>query len=210
MEVRFDENGLVPVVVEEAGGGVLMLAYANDEAVEETRRTGYAHFYSRSRKTLWKKGETSGNTLRVREIRVDCDGDALLYVVEPDGPACHTGKRSCFYRTLEGAEDDRPAPILAELEAVLRSRRDEGPPPGRKSYTARLFEEPVAKTHEKVGEEAFEVVLASEKVASGGGEAARKELAWEVADLWFHTMLLLVRHGVPLSAVLGELERRRR
>lgn len=201
MEIRFDAQGLVPVVVEDLAGGVLMLAYADATAVAKTRETGEAHFYSRSRRALWRKGETSGNVLAVREIRLDCDGDALLYLVEPVGPACHEGTRSCFTRRLDGSEvRARGAEMLGELEAILSERKKNPPTTG--SYTARLFSGPASATHEKIGEEAFEVVLASER-----GDA--KNLAWEVADLWFHTTVLLVRHGIPVSRVFAELARRR-
>lgn len=201
VEIQFDAQGLVPVVVEDVAGGVLLLAYADAEAVEATRVSGEAHFHSRSRKALWRKGETSGNVLRVREIRIDCDGDALLYLVEPAGPACHTNARSCFYRRLDGtAPEVVGVEMLGELEATLRDRKRN--PPAANSYTARLFAAPAAATHGKIGEEAFEVVLASER-----GDL--ENLAWEIADLWFHTTVLLVRHGVPVARVFAELARRR-
>ncbi len=198
--IRFDAQGLVPVVVEDLSGGVLMLAYADAAAIEKTRATGEAHFYSRSRKALWRKGETSGNVLAVREIRIDCDGDALLYLVDPSGPACHTNERSCFHRRLDGSAPEAiGSEMLGVLETTLRDRKRNPP---TNSYTARLFAAPAAETHTKIGEEAFEVVLASER-----GDL--ENLAWEIADLWFHTTVLLVRHGVPVARVFAELARRR-
>lgn len=178
-----------------------MLAYANLEALTASVRTGFAHFYSRSRRQLWLKGETSGNRLRIRAIRVDCDGDALVYDCDPEGPTCHTGAPSCFFTIVHAAPGDNlaGAELLAELEQVLRGRirgADSG------SYTARLLQGDPAKIRRKVSEETLEVVLASE--AEDGAH-----LATEVADLWFHTMMLLVRHGVGLREVLAALAERR-
>jgi phosphoribosyl-ATP pyrophosphohydrolase/phosphoribosyl-AMP cyclohydrolase len=191
----FDANGLVPVVAQDrASGDVLMLAWANAEAVAKTAETGLAHFWSRSRKTLWRKGETSGHTLRVVEARADCDKDALLLVVEPEGPACHTGTRSCFGDTTPTA-----AGMLEELARVVRQRAQE---PSEASYTARLLAKGPGQVLKKIGEEATEVVLA----ASGESD---ERLAAESADLLFHLLVALEQRGVPLASVMDELRRRR-
>jgi phosphoribosyl-ATP pyrophosphohydrolase/phosphoribosyl-AMP cyclohydrolase len=191
----YDANGLVPVVAQDrASGDVLMLAWADAEAVAKTAETGLAHFWSRSRKALWRKGETSGNTLRVVEARADCDKDALLLVVEPAGPACHTGARSCF-----GDVSPTAAGMLEELARVVRLRA-QAPP--EESYTARLVAKGQAAVLKKIGEEATEVVLA----ASGESD---ERLASESADLLFHLLLALDQRRVPLASVMDELRRRR-
>jgi phosphoribosyl-ATP pyrophosphohydrolase/phosphoribosyl-AMP cyclohydrolase len=187
--VTVPEGALLPCVVQDADTGrVLMLAYVDAEALEATRRTGLAHFHSRSRDRLWRKGETSGNVLRVADIRADCDGDALLYLAHPAGPTCHTGAVSCF---------GDGAPLLAELSAVIGERAGRG---GEGSYVAGLLADARERAQRKVGEEAVEVLLA---------EPGSEHLVSEVADLWFHSMLLLARDGVDPLAPLAELRRRR-
>jgi phosphoribosyl-ATP pyrophosphohydrolase/phosphoribosyl-AMP cyclohydrolase len=199
-EIAFDERGLVPVVVQDRRTGeVLMLAYANTEALAHTRRTGLAHFWSRSRNTLWQKGETSGARLRVVQILVDCDADALLYVADPEGPACHVGERSCFHRDLEGARTSAPAGILGELSAVVASRKVQ---PMEDSYTTALLTGPPSRLHEKVYEEAAEVVRAAREEGAG-------RLVEEVADLVYHLVVLLQQHESSWSDVLDALDRRR-
>jgi phosphoribosyl-ATP pyrophosphohydrolase/phosphoribosyl-AMP cyclohydrolase len=191
----FDANGLLPVVAQDrASGDVLMLAWANAEAVAKTAETGLAHFWSRSRKALWRKGETSGNTLRVVEARADCDKDALLLVVEPAGPACHTGARTCF-----GDSSPTAAGMLEELARVVRQRA-QAPP--EESYTARLVARGPGQVLKKIGEEATEVVLA----ASGESD---ERLASESADLLYHLLVALDQRRVPLASVMDELRRRR-
>ena len=191
----FDANGLVPVIAQDrASGDVLMLAWANAEAIAKTAETGLAHFWSRSRKALWRKGETSGNRLRVVEARADCDRDALLLVVEPEGPACHTGTRTCFGETSPTA-----AGMLEELARVVRQRASA---PDDASYTARLLAKGPGQVLKKIGEEATEVVLA----ASGESD---ERLAAESADLLFHLLVALQQRGVPLESVMDELRRRR-
>jgi phosphoribosyl-ATP pyrophosphohydrolase/phosphoribosyl-AMP cyclohydrolase len=191
----FDANGLLPVVAQDrASGDVLMLAWANAEAVAKTAETGLAHFWSRSRNSLWRKGETSGNTLRVVEARADCDKDALLLVVEPAGPACHTGARTCF-----GDSSASAAGMLEELARVVRQRA-QAPPD--ESYTARLVARGPGQVLKKIGEEATEVVLA----ASGESD---ERLASESADLLYHLLVALDQRRVPLSSVMDELRRRR-
>ena len=191
----FDANGLVPVVAQDrASGDVLMLAWADAEAIAKTAETGLAHFWSRSRKALWQKGETSGHTLHVVEARADCDKDALLLVVEPAGPACHTGSRTCFGKTSPTA-----AGMLEELARVVRQRALQ---PSEASYTARLLAKGPGQVLKKIGEEATEVVLA----ASGESD---ERLAAESADLLFHLLLALEQRGVALASVMDELRRRR-
>ena len=211
--VRFDENGLVPCVMQDwRTGEVLTLAYMNAEALRLTRESGEIHFYSRSRAELWKKGETSGNVQRVRQLRYDCDGDALVALVEPAGPACHTGERSCFYRDLEGtadgaldgpAVDGEPAPALHEalaaLERTLEERRRDRP---AGSYTVELLDNP-ARVGDKVREEADEVARAA------AGESDER-LAEEAADVLYHLEVLMLSRDVPLAAALEVLDARRR
>lgn len=205
--VRFGADGLVPVVAQEnRSGDVLMVAYADREALARTSETGFAHYFSRSRGTLWRKGESSGHVQRVREIRLDCDGDTVLYRVEQEGPACHTGSRTCFGTVVGGADgqrggeaqDDPGGHLLSRLARVIAERaanRPEG------SYTAKLLERGVPKVSQKVGEEAVEVV-----VAANAEDGAR--LAAESADLLYHLLVLLQARGVGLDAVLQELEAR--
>lgn len=193
--LSFDANGLVPVIAQDrASGDVLMLAWANAEALAKTAQTGLAHFWSRRRKALWRKGETSGNDLRVVEARADCDRDTLLLVVEPAGPACHEGTRTCF-----GEASPTAAGMLEELARVVRARAQAKP---EDSYTARLLAKGQGAVLKKIGEEATEVVLA----ASGESDA---RLAEESADLLFHLLVALEQRGLPLASVMDELRRRR-
>jgi phosphoribosyl-ATP pyrophosphohydrolase/phosphoribosyl-AMP cyclohydrolase len=179
-----DAPELTPVIVQDARTGrVLMLAYADEEAQRRTRETGEAWFWSRSRGELWRKGATSGNTLAVEEVRDDCDGDALLYRVRPVGPACHTGAVSCF------------APWLWRVIAERVSTRPEG------SYVARLLDEGPAAAARKVGEEGVEAALA-------GVAESDERLVEELADLWFHSYVLLAARGLDPARVEDELERR--
>jgi phosphoribosyl-ATP pyrophosphohydrolase/phosphoribosyl-AMP cyclohydrolase len=211
--VRFDERGLVPCVMQDwATGEVLTLAYMNDDALRRTLETGEMHFYSRSREELWHKGETSGNVQRLRQIRYDCDGDALVALVDPAGPACHTGQRSCFYRDLNGSADPavdappadgEPHPAAHEatgaLERTLLDRRDRRP---EGSYTVELLDDP-PRIGAKVREEAEEVV------AAAAGESDER-VAEEAADVLYHLQVLLLSRGVPIGAVLETLNGRRR
>lgn len=190
--LTFDERGLIVAVVQDgATGTVLMVAYMDREALARTVDSGEAHFWSRSRQALWHKGETSGNVLHVEEIQADCDEDALLLSVHSSGPACHLGQRSCF---------PRPATILDQLDATLRERQAQRP---ARSYSTSLFEAGRAAILRKVGEESVEVLLAG----AGEGDEA---LTNEVADLWFHTSLLLRERGLSLATVLEVLVQRHR
>ncbi len=204
LEIRWDERGLVPAVVQDAATGrVLMLAYVNEASLARTLESGETWFWSRSRGELWHKGATSGNSQRVIEIRYDCDADALLVRVEPAGPACHTGRPSCFYRRLpDGVDadaDESPADgVLVRLEAVIRDRRA-NPRPG--SYTRQLLEGGLPRIAKKVGEEAVEVVVAAQ---SEGDE----RLVGEVADLAYHALVLLAARDLSWADVEAELARR--
>jgi phosphoribosyl-ATP pyrophosphohydrolase/phosphoribosyl-AMP cyclohydrolase len=194
-DLTFDENGLLPVVVQDRrSGDVLMVAWANASALEKTAETGLAHFWSRSRRELWRKGETSGNGMRVVEARSDCDRDTLLLVVDPEGPACHTGSRTCF-----GEESPTAAGMLDELARVVAERAEAAP---EESYTARLLNKGPDQVLKKIGEEATEVVLA-------GRAQSDERLAEETADLLYHLLVALHQRGVPLSRVMDELRRRR-
>ena len=198
-DVKWDPLGLAPAIVQDAASGeVLMLAWMNRESLRLTLATGFATFWSRSRGELWVKGATSGNTQAVRAVRLDCDQDAILVRVDPAGPACHTGARSCFLAG-EPLRDGPPSPgeTLAGLERVLQSRKQAAP---EGSYTAKLFADETLR-HKKVGEEAAELVIASLR-------GNRQEIAHEAADLLFHTLVLLQSHDMGLDEVAQVLRAR--
>ncbi len=196
--LTFDERGLIPAVVQEADTGeVLMVAWMDRAALDATLTTGLTHFWSRARATLWRKGETSGHAQHVRGLYADCDGDTLLVQVHQDGVACHTGNRTCFFTALQGGAP--AAGMLERLEGVVQSRRAQ-PAPG--SYVAQLLANGQAAIARKIGEEASEVIT-----AALGGEGDRRVIE-EIADLWFHTIVLLGARGLPLREVLKELARR--
>jgi phosphoribosyl-AMP cyclohydrolase / phosphoribosyl-ATP pyrophosphohydrolase len=197
VEIAFDSQGLVPCVMQDARTGeVLTLAYMNEEALARTRETGEVHFWSRSRGELWHKGETSGNTMRLKALRVDCDGDALLALVEPAGPACHTGERTCFHN---GDQTAVPHEALPALERVVAERRESG---GTGSYTAELLGDP-PRIGEKVREEADEVARAA------AGESDER-VAEEAADLLYHLGVLLASRLLSVSDAFEVLNGRRR
>lgn len=210
--IAFDERGLVPCVAQDqASGEVLTLAYMNREALRLTLESGELHFFSRSRDQIWHKGETSGNVLKLHQLRYDCDGDALVALVDPAGPACHTGERSCFYRELGGSAETgvdapsvrgEPAPAaheaLAALERTLRERRSERPDG---SYTVTLLDDPDLLAA-KVAEEAEEVTRA-------GREESEQRVAEEAADLLYHLSVLLASRGVSGAEVMEVLNGRR-
>ncbi|HYP49238.1 MAG TPA: bifunctional phosphoribosyl-AMP cyclohydrolase/phosphoribosyl-ATP diphosphatase HisIE [Thermoleophilaceae bacterium] len=196
-EIRYDEDGLAPCVVQDARTGeVLTLAYMNGEALERTRESGEMHFWSRSRGELWHKGATSGNVQRLLRLRWDCDADALLALVEPAGPACHTGERSCFHN---GNLELAPAEALPALERTIAERRAT-PPAG--SYTAELLADP-ARIGEKVLEEA-------EEVARAARAESDERVAEEAADLLYHLAVLLASRGLTLADAYEVLGARRR
>ena len=196
--VKFDERGLVPVVIQDADSGeVLTLAWANREALERTLQTRQTHLYSRSRQALWKKGETSGHVQELVEMRLDCDGDAVLYRVRPHGPACHTGARSCFFNPVT---PETAPPLGGVLEQVWRTIQDrlEQRPEG--SYVAKMHAAGLDRILKKIGEEAGEVIIAAKNPDPA-------ELAWEASDLVFHLLLVLAERGLSpadLARVLSE------
>lgn len=198
MEIRFDDRGLVPVVIQDwASGEVLTLAYANAEAIEKTRETGEMHLWSRSRNELWHKGATSGNVQKVRALRMDCDGDAVLALVEPVGPACHTGERTCFHN---GDADVRaPHEALPDLERTLVSRQAERP---EGSYTVKLLDDPPF-IGAKVMEEA-------EEVSRAAREETDDRVDEEAADVLYHLTVLLRSRGRDLASAEEVLLGRRR
>ena len=208
--VKFDERGLVPAIVQEENGEVLMLAYMNEESLRKTLETGRTWFYSRERKTLWNKGETSGNVQSVKEISYDCDGDALLVRVHQTGVACHTGTYSCFSGRRIGENEksvallpEEPKTSLAEvmndLYAVIRDRQLH---PVDGSYTNYLFSHGQDKILKKVGEEAAETIIASKNMD-------RNEISYEMGDLWYHCLVLLAFHNISPETVFEELRSRR-
>jgi phosphoribosyl-ATP pyrophosphohydrolase/phosphoribosyl-AMP cyclohydrolase len=202
VEPSYDDKGLVPCIVQDAERGtVLMLAWMNADALHLTRETGVVHFWSRSRQALWKKGETSGNTLALVELRVDCDHDAVLVRARPAGPTCHTGATSCFFHNDDGTDDDGvPAvTILEQLDRVLQARRDAAS--GEKSYTKSLLDAGMPKILAKIAEEHGE--LAAELPAGDDGKVIH-----ETADLLFHVMVGLTSRRIPIERVLAELGRR--
>lgn len=210
--IKFDEKGLVPAIIQDEQGQVLMLAYMNKESLEKTIGTGLTWFYSRSRKGLWQKGETSGNTQTVKEISYDCDGDTLLIKVSQKGAACHTGTYSCFNRNL--GEDESSvstlfdankvygqsvSTILHDLYNVINDRKLH---PKEGSYTNFLFEHGQDKILKKIGEEAAETIIASKNMN-------KEEILYEMGDLWYHCLVLLAFHNISPSELLGELQNRR-
>ncbi|OMP68260.1 bifunctional phosphoribosyl-AMP cyclohydrolase/phosphoribosyl-ATP diphosphatase HisIE [Domibacillus epiphyticus] len=200
-EVKFDEKGLVPAIVQDATTyEVLTLAYMNKESLEKTMETGETWFYSRSRQELWNKGATSGNTQKVVSMQFDCDKDAIVVKVEPAGPACHRGTTSCFDEPFYGEESGGALPyaILQQLEQVIADREQNRP---EGAYTTYLFEKGVDKILKKVGEEAAEVIIAAKN-------RDKEELQWEAADLLYHLLVLLREQDLPLDDVLSVLARR--
>ncbi|MCT2344894.1 bifunctional phosphoribosyl-AMP cyclohydrolase/phosphoribosyl-ATP diphosphatase HisIE [Niallia taxi] len=203
-ELKFDEKGLIPAIVQDAGTKeVLTLAYMNEESLGKSLATGETWFYSRSRSELWHKGATSGNTQQIVEIKFDCDKDALVVLVSPNGPACHNGTVSCFAESIYQNKDAETKElanyqILKDLEAVIQEReinRPEG------AYTTYLFEKGVDKILKKVGEEAAEVIIAAKNRDT-------EELKWEAADLLYHLFVLLREQGLPFAEILKVLDKR--
>lgn len=203
-ELKFDEKGLIPAIVQDAATKeVLTLAYMNEESLGKSLATGETWFYSRSRSELWHKGATSGNTQQIVEIKFDCDKDALVVLVSPNGPACHNGTVSCFAESIYQHKDAEIKElanyqILKDLEAVIQEReinRPEG------AYTTYLFEKGVDKILKKVGEEAAEVIIAAKNRDT-------EELKWEAADLLYHLFVLLREQGLPFAEILKVLDKR--
>lgn len=199
--VDWNENGLVPAIAQDVGGQVLTLAYMDREALELTLSTGFAHYFSRSKGRIRKKGEVSGNVQVVDEVKLDCDGDAILVRVDQQGPACHTGENSCFHRGLgepevEGGSIDYSLNVLKELEEVIRDRKEN---PRQDSYTSELFARGIGEINKKLGEEAIEAIVSSEE----------ENFVHEAADLIYHLLVLLRERGIELGDVMNELGRRR-
>ncbi len=207
-ELRFDEKGLIPAVVQDSRSQeVLMVAFMNKESLQKTLETGLTHFWSRSRNALWQKGETSGHIQQVEEILYDCDADTLLIKVTPQGAACHTGNRSCFYRTLyrqpkleENQLSSKPDPteIFQAITQVIMERRASG---RADSYVYTLFQKGQDQILKKLGEESAEVVIASKNEKAS-------EIIYEMADLWFHSLMALAWHAISPEEVFAELRRR--
>ena len=196
--LKFDAQGLIPAIVQDyVTHEVLTLAYMNRESLQISLTEGKTCFYSRSRRCLWRKGETSGNTQRIVAIRADCDGDTLVVEVQKAGPACHTGAESCFFDTLYEDETTKPF-SLADLLALICGRRDT---PVEGSYTTYLFEKGREKILKKVGEESTEVIIA-------GAKDDRAETVYELGDLTYHAMVLMADMGISLEEVVRELARR--
>ena len=205
-QLKFDEQGLLPAVIQDwLDGTVLMLGYMNHDALAKTLTTGSVHFWSRSRNRLWEKGETSGNRLHVKELFVDCDRDTILVKAQPAGPTCHTGERACFFSRIDeqGHLVQRTAQDAQGgiLESVLRTIGERRSNPQTGSYTSKLFEGGHDKILKKVAEEAGEVLLASK-----GGK--KEEIVYEVADLFFHTLMVLGYHDLSLQDIYEELGHR--
>jgi phosphoribosyl-ATP pyrophosphohydrolase/phosphoribosyl-AMP cyclohydrolase len=205
-QFKFDQQGLLPAIVQDwLDGTVLMLGYMNQEALAKTLSTRTVHFWSRSRNKLWEKGETSGHRLSVRELFVDCDRDTILVKAQPVGPTCHTGERACFFSRLDEAGEALKACSQDAsggiLEGVLRTIQERRSNPQAGSYTTKLFEGGHDKILKKVAEEAGEVLLASK-----GGK--KEEIVYEVADLFFHTLMVLGYHDLSLQQIYEELGRR--
>ena len=199
-EIKFDENGLVPVVVQSIEtNDVLMLAYMNKEALDLTIQDGVATYYSRSRKSLWKKGETSGHYQYVKSLSYDCDGDSILLKVIQIGVACHTNKMSCFFNEIISSDlETKKSYLLEELYATIAERKKN---PIEGSYTNYLFNKGLDKILKKVGEETAEVIIASKNKSSS-------EMIYEISDLVYHTLVLMVNEGIELRSIEEELKGR--
>lgn len=199
-EIKFDENGLIPVVVQSIEtSDVLMLAYMNKEALDLTIKEGIATYYSRSRKSLWKKGETSGHYQYVKGMSYDCDGDSILLQVIQVGVACHTNKMSCFFNeVLQSDEVEKKSYLLEELYATIEERKKN---PLEGSYTNYLFTKGIDKILKKVGEETAEVIIAAKNKSSS-------EMIYEISDLVYHTLVLMVNEGIELKSIEEELKGR--
>ena len=205
-QIKFDERGLIPAVVQDwRDGSVLMLAFMNREALEKTLQTGSVHFWSRSRNTLWEKGQTSGHRLRLKDLFIDCDGDTILLKAEPVGPTCHTGEQACFFTRvladntlIPGSADETRGGILERISDTIEARRST---PQSESYVSSLLQGGLDRILKKVVEEAGEVVLASK-------DGKLEAIVHEVADLLFHTLVMLGYHHISLAEVHRELAAR--
>ena len=204
MKLNLNEQGLIPAIAQdEKTGDVLTLAYMNPESLKRTLESGEAWFYSRSRQELWHKGATSGNYIKVKKVLVDCENNSLLLKSAPTGPACHTGKPNCYFQELKKGEaefESKPGNMMEELFGVIESRKREKP---EGSYVAKLLKEGTDRIGKKVIEEAGEAVIAAKN-------GVRDEVVHEVADLWFHSLVLLSHAGLTPKDIWQELEKRRK
>lgn len=199
-EIKFDDKGLVPAVVQDIESNkVLMLAYMNKESIQKTFEEGIVHYYSRSREKLWKKGETSGNIQRLKGFYYDCDCDSLLIMVEQVGVACHTGNYSCFFNEVLKVENKK-TDIIKELYSLLEDRKEN---PKEGSYTNYLFREGLDKILKKVGEETSEVII-------GAKNKSKEELVYEISDLVYHLLVLMVNENVSIGDIKKELTSRKK
>jgi len=200
INIKYDEKGLVPAIIQDIETGkVLMLAYMNKESLKKTMETGKTWFFSRSRKKLWNKGETSGNFQIAEEIKYDCDGDTLLILVKQNGPACHTGSKTCFFNTIKETESPKwDESVLESVAAVIKDRKDN---PKGDSYTNYLFTKGVDKICKKVGEESSEVIIAAKN-------NSKEELTYEISDLVYHVLVLMEDRGVKIEDIKNELRKR--
>ena len=200
MEIKYNEVGLVPAIAQDAlTGKVLMMAWMNKEALELTKTSGYATYFSRSRNELWKKGETSGNLQKVVKIQLDCDGDSILVQVLQTGGACHTGEYTCFHNDILDGDMPATSNVLGEVYAVILDRVKN---PKEGSYTNYLFEKGIDKMCKKIGEESAEVIIAAKN-------GSRDEVRYEASDLLYHLLVVLVEQGVALEDLWQELTHRR-
>ncbi|ASK61422.1 bifunctional phosphoribosyl-AMP cyclohydrolase/phosphoribosyl-ATP pyrophosphatase [Virgibacillus phasianinus] len=199
-QLTFDESGLIPAIIQDATtGDVLMLGYMNQESLTKTLETKETWFFSRSRQTLWNKGATSGNRQTVQSIAFDCDVDSLLIQVDPQGPACHTGEPTCFYRDLfTNKNKSVNRNVVHDVTNKIKQRR-ENPVDG--AYTTYLFNEGIDKVLKKVGEETSEVII-------GAKNNDKQEVVWEIADLTYHTLVLMEMLGVSINDIKAELNER--
>lgn len=198
MELKFDEKGLIPAIVQDYySKQVLTVAYMNKESLDITMQEGYTCFWSRSRKELWRKGETSGNRQKVVSITADCDQDALVVEVIKDGPACHTGAESCFFNEIYMAEDETPFSYEG-LYDMIEGRKSQ---PKEGSYTTYLFDKGMDKILKKIGEESTEVIIA-------GAKNDKEETIYEISDLAYHVMVMMVEQGIKMKEVTAELAKR--
>ncbi|MFY9178008.1 MAG: bifunctional phosphoribosyl-AMP cyclohydrolase/phosphoribosyl-ATP diphosphatase HisIE [Caldicoprobacterales bacterium] len=211
LDIKYNEDGLVPAIIQDANNGqVLMLAYMNSESLAKTIETGITHFWSRSRQELWQKGQTSGNIQKITDIYFDCDKDAVLIKVKQQGNACHTGNKSCFYRKVQGDRlESSPDSVYGNsyntsiiLQKVYDTIMDRKKHPKENSYTCYLFDKGIDKILKKVGEETAEVIIASKN-------NSKYEVIYEISDLIYHLLVLLVDQDISLDAIYNELAKRR-
>jgi len=200
INIKYDEKGLVPAIIQDIETGkVLMLAYMNEKSLNKTIETGKTWFFSRSRSKLWNKGETSGNYQTVEEIKYDCDGDTILILVKQNGPACHTGSKTCFFNTIKKAVNPKwDDSVLESVAAVIKNRKDN---PIEGSYTNYLLTKGVDKICKKVGEESSEVIIAAKN-------NSKEELTYEISDLVYHVLVLMEDRGVRIEDIKNELRKR--